>query len=168
VSGVIRTFALTAAEYAAKALRTEKTPGFVSVHQGPGAELHNVMVAKLIHAVLGLVSEVGEIADALKKHLIYGKPLDMVNLVEEFGDVEWYQALGLHAIGSDHESAWARNIAKLEKRYGGEFSPEKALNRDLPAERAALEGVAQCDCPPPKATAACENGNGGDRDSWSK
>jgi NTP pyrophosphatase (non-canonical NTP hydrolase) len=145
---VIRAVALTAAEYAVKALRTEKTPNFVCIpddnadtaEQLHASIAHDRVVSLLIHALLGLVSEVGEIADALKKHLIYGKPLDLVNLVEEFGDVEWYQALGLQAIGSDHETAWARNIAKLEKRYGGVFSAEKALNRDLPAERAALEG----------------------------
>jgi NTP pyrophosphatase (non-canonical NTP hydrolase) len=137
------------AEYTRLALRTEKTPEFVSIENiGEGATremieasiLHDRVVAKLLHAVLGLVSEVGEIADALKKHLIYGKPLDLVNLVEEAGDVDWYKALLLDAIGSDIETAWERNIAKLEKRYGGEFTPEKALNRDLPAERAALEG----------------------------
>ena len=44
------------------------------------------------HMGLGIVGEVGEIIDALKKHHIYGKPLDRANLVEELGDVCWYVA----------------------------------------------------------------------------
>lgn len=142
---MIRKLALTAAEYAVKALRTESTPMFVH-HENDFT--HSIVLSKLIHALLGLVSEVGEIADALKKHLIYGKPLDITNLVEEFGDVEWYQALGLKAIGSDHASAWAANIAKLEKRYPQGFTPEAALNRDVAAERATLEGFDLSDTEP--------------------
>lgn len=40
----------------------------------------------LQHACLGLISEAGEISDALKAHMIYGKELDVVNLKEEAGD----------------------------------------------------------------------------------
>ena len=49
--------------------------------------------AEILHGVLGVVTEAGEIADVLKKHLIYGKTLDKVNLKEELGDVAWYVAL---------------------------------------------------------------------------
>lgn len=45
------------------------------------------------HAKLGIITEVGEIADAYKKHLIYGKPLDVTNIMEEIGDLAWYVAL---------------------------------------------------------------------------
>src|SRR3989304_5173811 len=45
------------------------------------------------HAVKGLVTESAELTDALKKHLIYGKILDEVNLLEEAGDQLWYLAL---------------------------------------------------------------------------
>lgn len=47
----------------------------------------------LEHAALGIVSEVGEINDQVKRHIIYGKPLDKVNIAEEIGDVLWYVAL---------------------------------------------------------------------------
>lgn len=45
------------------------------------------------HAQIGIVTEVGELADAVKRNLAYGKDLDITNLVEEVGDVWWYVAL---------------------------------------------------------------------------
>ncbi len=45
------------------------------------------------HAKLGLITEVGELADAYKRHEIYGKALDKVNVAEEVGDLAWYVAL---------------------------------------------------------------------------
>lgn len=46
----------------------------------------------LEHMTLGVISEFGELADAYKKHLAYGKPLDMVNVAEEIADIVWYIA----------------------------------------------------------------------------
>lgn len=46
------------------------------------------------HMALGINGELGEIADAIKKHFIYGKPLDRVNLVEEGGD-GWRYIVGM-------------------------------------------------------------------------
>ena len=44
------------------------------------------------HMGLGIVGEMGEIVDQLKKAYIYGKAIDQVNIVEEVGDVAWYVA----------------------------------------------------------------------------
>ena len=44
------------------------------------------------HMALGVMGEMGEIIDQIKKAYIYGKPLDQVNIVEEVGDVAWYVA----------------------------------------------------------------------------
>lgn len=49
--------------------------------------------AQLDHAYLGMITELGELADAIKRQDIYGKPLDVVNLKEEAGDFAWYVAL---------------------------------------------------------------------------
>jgi hypothetical protein len=46
--------------------------------------------AKLMHATFGISGEAGELLDAVKKHIIYGKPLDRENVVEELGDLEFY------------------------------------------------------------------------------
>jgi NTP pyrophosphatase (non-canonical NTP hydrolase) len=46
----------------------------------------------LLHMKMGLMTEIGEILDALKKHIAYGKELDVVNMREEWGDAMWYIA----------------------------------------------------------------------------
>ena len=44
------------------------------------------------HMGLGIVGEMGEIVDQLKKAYVYGKAIDQVNIVEEVGDVAYYVA----------------------------------------------------------------------------
>jgi NTP pyrophosphatase (non-canonical NTP hydrolase) len=95
--------------------------------------------ARLIHYVLGVGTEAGELQDAAKKALAYNKPLDKVNMVEEVGDVLWYLARLLTLLGSSFEEAMAKNNAKLKARYGSKFTEFAALNRDLGKERAILE-----------------------------
>lgn len=48
------------------------------------------------HARLGMLTEIGELADVYKRHIIYGKPFDDVNFREEVGDLCWYVALEAH------------------------------------------------------------------------
>lgn len=48
------------------------------------------------HAAMGIVGEIGELVDAIKKHTIYGKPLDTVNIMEEIGDCLFYLRLMCH------------------------------------------------------------------------
>jgi NTP pyrophosphatase (non-canonical NTP hydrolase) len=128
-----------AATYQAAALRTEHTPDFINPAFFGGDVAHAKKIARLLHALLGLASETGEIADQLKKHLIYGKPLDEVNLVEEHGDFSWYANVMIDAVDSTWEVSWAKNIAKLKVRFPDKFTQAQALTRDLDAERAALE-----------------------------
>lgn len=129
---------MTPDQYKQAALRTEYTPPFISTGQGVK---HDYVLARIMHALLGKMSELGELSDAIKKHLIYSKPLDLVNLVEEIGDDSWYTSLILDALETNFEAAWEKNIAKLRARYPEKFTSELALNRDLDAERAALEGI---------------------------
>lgn len=132
---------MNADEYHKLALVTEHTPDFVRLLDAAGnprdAE-HNIMVARLLHALLGLTSEVGEFADALKRHIIYGAELDRLNLIEEHGDRSWYDNLFLAAVKADWEDSWTKNIAKLKARFGDRFTAIAALTRNLDAERAAL------------------------------
>jgi len=93
----------------------------------------------ILHAAMGKVTEAGEFMDQLKKHLIYGAPLDHTNLKEEIGDGMWYDALALRKLGSDFETEGRRNIAKLFKRYPDKFDADHAINRDLDGEREVLE-----------------------------
>jgi NTP pyrophosphatase (non-canonical NTP hydrolase) len=123
-------------EYQVLAAVTEFTPDFVRLGQGPE---HDMMVARLLHSTLGMMTEVGEFADMLKRHIFYGKALDEVNLLEENGDLAWYQALALNATKKNLEECLEKNIAKLKARFGDKFTQHAALNRDLAKERAELE-----------------------------
>lgn len=44
------------------------------------------------HMKMGVISEIGELVDAYKKELAYGKTLDLVNISEEWADCAWYLA----------------------------------------------------------------------------
>lgn len=99
--------------------------------------------ADLIHAIVGIATEATELLEALYD-MLSGQPVDKVNLVEEVGDLMWYQALLLRLLGSDFEQAGAINIEKLYKRFPQKFSGSEAINRDTVSERALLEkGVKQ-------------------------
>lgn len=96
-------------------------------------------MARPLHHVVGLGGESGEIDDAFKKYIFYGKPLDKVNIQEEIGDCLWYLAGLCNWLGTTIEEEQERNIAKLKARYGEKFSEDSAINRDLNNERKVLE-----------------------------
>lgn len=41
----------------------------------------------LLHMKIGIMTEFGELLDSIKKHIAYKKPLDLVNVEEEIGDI---------------------------------------------------------------------------------
>ena len=94
-----------------------------------------------MHMVLGMQTEVAEIADVYKKHIAYGKELDLVNIKEELGDVVWYIANMCNYHGWDLRDILVINISKLKIRYPDSFTSENALNRDLISERKVLENL---------------------------
>jgi NTP pyrophosphatase (non-canonical NTP hydrolase) len=94
-----------------------------------------------LHMVLGMQTEVAEIADVYKKTIAYKKPLDFVNIKEEIGDVMFYIANLCNMNGWDLREILATNISKLEARYPEKFTEDLALNRNLSKERGVLEGV---------------------------
>lgn len=99
----------------------------------------------IIHAIIGMFTEAGELLEALRDGL-NGNGLDPVNLNEEVGDLFWYIAIlfnDMNAEGMEtytFEDAMRINIAKLKKRFPASFEADYANNRDLPAERKVLEG----------------------------
>jgi NTP pyrophosphatase (non-canonical NTP hydrolase) len=154
------------------------------------------------HAIMGIITELGELMDIYKKHLFYGKPIDQEHLVEELGDLFWYIGLGADAagwgedpelrefllpapaakegqptpilllkqalyfascqtltkdstighiytvawlmvahLGLDYQDILDKNVAKLKERYGGKFTSEAAINRDVDAEYDAMRVV---------------------------
>ena len=124
-------------EYQQAAMRTEYTPCIIG--KAPPSALTFADMSRVMHASMGLVTEAGELMDMLKKHLMYGKPFDKVNLSEELGDCAWYLALAATACGLNLEDIMAQNIAKLRARYPEKFEAHQALVRDLEKERAVLE-----------------------------
>ena len=83
----------------------------------------------LKHAQMGLSSESGEFADAIKKHLIYNKPLDIPNLIEEIGDILWFCALACETLGITLDEAMWLNIDKLRQRYPDAYTDADAQAR---------------------------------------
>ena len=83
----------------------------------------------LIHAVMGISGEAGELLDQIKKHTIYQKPLDMKNVIEELGDIEFYLEQLRQALGITREITLFANMEKLKKRYPNGFSNEAAQAR---------------------------------------
>jgi NTP pyrophosphatase (non-canonical NTP hydrolase) len=97
-------------------------------------------IIRLNHAQQGLITEVGEFTDALKRYMHYASNLDGTNMVEELGDILWYVALAANALGFDLGDIMEKNIAKLRARYPEKFKEFDATNRDLVKERQVLEG----------------------------
>jgi NTP pyrophosphatase (non-canonical NTP hydrolase) len=91
-----------------------------------------------MHAVVGMVGEAGELAEAFSKYLRSGK-LDVTNFKEEFGDSDWYKFIGMSALEMTQEEVWGANKAKLKARYPEKFCEHKANNRDIAIEKKALE-----------------------------
>jgi NTP pyrophosphatase (non-canonical NTP hydrolase) len=103
-----------------------------------GSRINDSMI-RVLHASLGLTTETGELVDQVKKHLFYGKELDVVNIKEELGDTLWYVNILLDVFGWTIEEIMQTNHEKLAKRYGNSFSEERANVRDLDKEREILE-----------------------------
>ena len=94
----------------------------------------------LLHAAMGIGTEAGEVLDAFKRKIFYGRQLDVVNVKEEIGDIMWYVAILLRELDLDFEEILQLNIDKLRARFPEKFTEGNALNRDLGKERTILEG----------------------------
>ena len=103
-----------------------------------------IPLTRILHSIIGLMGEVGEMASAFERHVYYGHELDVVNLKEELGDLMWRVAQQCNALGITIEQVCDSNTAKLRKRYPKQFDEKMALeeNRDREAERKAVESPA--------------------------
>lgn len=103
----------------------------------------------ILNASLGLSGEVGEVNDIIKKYMYHGHKLDddtKEKIILELGDVCWYVALMAWAIDkTKFEDVLNKNIEKLEKRYHGEFSTEKSINRKEDSNNSCEEKKNDCD-----------------------
>ena len=124
--------AMTPNEYQALAARTRcpQTVALARLRSGVYPPIGGG--AMLLHGVIGLTGEVGELASAIEKYAWYGQAFDRCNTIEEVGDCLWYLSEILDALDIPLEQVMSMNIAKLKKRFPEKFTEEKAReeNRD--------------------------------------
>ena len=82
----------------------------------------------LMHAVLGLTSEAGEVSGLFQKKY-QGHKLDPEHLEKELGDCLWMIAEACTALGWNMETVMQTNIEKLRARYPEGFDAEHSLHR---------------------------------------
>lgn len=85
------------------------------------------------HAVLGILTEGGELLDLIDSDATKEKWID------EAGDVLWYLALLFRRHGITFEQVMRANIAKLMARFPEKFEPNLANHRNDEAEMLALK-----------------------------
>lgn len=71
----------------------------------------------LWHMASCIPGEGGELFDAVKKFVIYEKPLDRTNVIEELSGLEFYMEGLRQALGITREEVIAFNVSKLSERY---------------------------------------------------
>src|SRR6266850_1248716 len=105
----------------------------VEVLVKPGEQILREMTADdahLTHMIMGVCGESGELLDAIKKKTIYQKDLDIENIIEELGDIEFYLEGIRQLLKISRKQCLAHNISKLSKRYEGlKYSNEAAQAR---------------------------------------
>lgn len=107
-------------------------PEFVASLAKPGDVILSQLTAHdcdLLHMGLALCGEAGELADAIKKPTIYRKPIDLENVKEELGDIEFYLEHIRQLTGITREEVIAANMEKLLKRYEQGYSDRAAQER---------------------------------------
>ena len=103
----------------------------------PGQSILDTLTAdrcNILHMAVGISGEAGELLDALKKALIYNKPIDRDNIIEEIGDLEFYMEGLRQALKISREQTLSANIHKLllsdKARYKlGAYTDQQAQDR---------------------------------------
>ena len=99
--------------------------------------LHSLTPGKvhLWHMLTGIETEAGELMGAIKKHVVYNQELDLENVIEELGDLEFYLQGVRTELEIERQDTLKHNIRKLAKRYpDSTYSDEAAKQRaDKPA-----------------------------------
>lgn len=86
--------------------------------------------AHLLHMAVGIAGEAGELLDAIKKHVIYNRDIDLENVIEELGDLEFYMEGLRQGVDVNRDETLRHNFNKLYTRYAsGQYSNEQAQER---------------------------------------
>jgi NTP pyrophosphatase (non-canonical NTP hydrolase) len=98
---------------------------------------------RLLHAIMGMGSEVGELLSVMLKTIYYGKAMTHEELklkfLDELGDVQWFLAQACTILDLNLEDMMEANIAKLRERFPDKFTNYKSAqeNRNPAAESKA-------------------------------
>lgn len=72
----------------------------------------------MLHMAGCICEEAGELFSAIKRHVFYNKPLDMDNVIEELGDIEFYMEGFRQRLGIKRKGSLLGNVVKLDgNRY---------------------------------------------------
>lgn len=132
---------MTPSEYQCLAKRTQCPQPCIYTPEHQHAVIANPVV---LHGCLGIASEGGELLAEMQRWIWYKKPINLINVKEELGDVLWYVAEVCNALGWSMEDVMAANIAKLQQRYPDKYTDYHAAeeNRDRGKEANSIRTVA--------------------------
>lgn len=94
---------------------------------------------ELLHAILGIISEGGELLEMFINRTSSGLPIDRVNAIEELGDITWFTQVAIRSVTSTLEETQQVNILKLAERFPDGYSDLSGLVRDQDKEREVLD-----------------------------
>lgn len=96
---------------------------------------------EMLHAILGIISEGGELLEMFMDRINRGHAIDRVNAREEAGDIAWFLQLLIKSINGTMTEVQHMNIKKLHARFGDKYSDLAGLVRDQEKERDLLEEI---------------------------
>lgn len=113
--------------------KTITHPELVAALAKPGIEILKSLTpedAHIWHMASCICSETGELFDAIKKRVIYRQDINLSNVLEEFGDLEFYMEGLRTALDVTQEECLAANVSKLLERYNKvKYSDKEAQER---------------------------------------
>jgi len=93
----------------------------------------------LLHASLGAATEAGEILEQARAVLSSGGEPDLENVAEKVGDLMYYLARLADVCDTSLLKVMQANNRKLRERFPDSFVEEDALDRNIDAERQAMD-----------------------------
>jgi hypothetical protein len=99
-------------------------------------EIDYLQFDNLLH---DMIRHISMLQDFDKKLLAYGKEVSLEDRSSKINLLISFIIEAMGCIGLDAEVCMRNNINKLRTRYPDKFDSEKAINRDLEAERKQLE-----------------------------
>lgn len=103
-----------------------------------GERVQQKLDYRLIHGLLGAITESSEIAEHLISYLDSGA-VDKAGILEECGDSDWYKAILFDHLNISENTSRTNVIEKLKVRFPDKYSDDAAANRNLSEERKKLE-----------------------------